>query len=159
MSLIIALLMTRLKNQRWGSLKNKPKDSSSRYIFNGYYWIEAAGTRGACGIVGQASATNQSCMAIYPNEKLMTQYLYFWYVYNGEELAFKYCQGTKQLSYTAGLIKKYQYIYLAIRENKPPSPLSSPIWTQRFRHWNNALAKPATSNKAWCKNCWRVKRD
>ncbi|ELV8625810.1 restriction endonuclease subunit S [Vibrio cidicii] len=73
--------------------------------------LEAAGTRGACGIVGQPSATNQSCMAIYPNEKLMTQYLYFWYVYNGEELAFKYCQGTKQLSYTAGLIKKIP-IYL-----------------------------------------------
>ncbi len=73
--------------------------------------LEAAGTRGACGIVGQPSATNQSCMAIYPNDNLMTQYLYFWYVYNGEELAFKYCQGTKQLSYTAGLIKKIP-IYL-----------------------------------------------
>lgn len=68
--------------------------------------LEAAGTRGACGIVGRPSATNQSCMAIYPNESLDSQYLYYWYIYNGEELAFKYCQGTKQLSYTAGLIKK-----------------------------------------------------
>lgn len=67
--------------------------------------LEAAGTRGACGIVGAPAATNQSCMAIYPNEKLLSTYLYYWYVYNGQELAFKYCQGTKQLSYTAGLLK------------------------------------------------------
>ncbi|WP_288421097.1 restriction endonuclease subunit S [uncultured Pantoea sp.] len=68
--------------------------------------LEAAGTRGACGIVGKPSATNQSCMAIYPNNKLDSNFLYHWYVYNGDTLAFKYCQGTKQLSYTAGLIKK-----------------------------------------------------
>ncbi|WP_419719539.1 restriction endonuclease subunit S [Enterobacter hormaechei] len=68
--------------------------------------LEAAGTRGACGIVGRPSATNQSCMAIYPNNKLDCNYLYHWYVYNGDTLAFKYCQGTKQLSYTAGLIRK-----------------------------------------------------
>ncbi|WP_254592667.1 restriction endonuclease subunit S [Pectobacterium polaris] len=70
--------------------------------------LEAAGTRGACGIVGRPSATNQSCMAIYPNIKLDSNYLYHWYVYSGDALAFKYCQGTKQLSYTAGLIRKIQ---------------------------------------------------
>ncbi|MFT6779108.1 MAG: type I restriction enzyme S subunit [Paraglaciecola sp.] len=67
--------------------------------------LEAAGTRGSCGIVGKPAATNQSCMAIYPNKKLTSQFLFYWYVYNGEELALTYCQGTKQLSYTAGLLK------------------------------------------------------
>ncbi|MDK9783400.1 restriction endonuclease subunit S [Vibrio sp. B172a] len=67
--------------------------------------LEAAGTRGSCGIVGKPSTTNQSCMAVYPNKKLTSNYLFHWYVYNGDELAFKYCQGTKQLSYTAGLLK------------------------------------------------------
>ncbi len=67
--------------------------------------LEAAGTRGSCGIVGTPATTNQSCMAIYPNKKLKSNYLFHWYVYNGEELALKYCQGTKQLSYTAGLLK------------------------------------------------------
>ncbi|MFV0845096.1 restriction endonuclease subunit S [Klebsiella quasipneumoniae] len=38
--------------------------------------LEATGTRGACGIVGQPAATNQSCMAIYPNDKLSSLYLY-----------------------------------------------------------------------------------
>lgn len=67
--------------------------------------LEAAGTRGSCGIVGKPATTNQSCMAVYPNKKLKSNYLFHWYVYNGEELALKYCQGTKQLSYTAGLLK------------------------------------------------------
>ena len=73
--------------------------------------LEAAGTRGSCGIIGQPSTTNQSCMAIYPNKNLTSKYLYHWYVYNGNELALKYCQGTKQMSYTAGLIQRLP-IYL-----------------------------------------------
>jgi type I restriction enzyme, S subunit len=67
--------------------------------------LEAEGTRGACGIVGSPATTNQSCMAIYPTADLTTQYLYHYYVFRGKELALKYCQGTKQQSYTAALIK------------------------------------------------------
>ncbi|MGB6688354.1 MAG: restriction endonuclease subunit S [Terracidiphilus sp.] len=67
--------------------------------------LEAAGTRGACGIVGSPAATNQSCMAIYPKPELKTEYLYHYYVHRGNELAFEYCQGTKQQSYTAKLVK------------------------------------------------------
>lgn len=67
--------------------------------------LEAAGTRGACGIVGRPAATNQSCMAIYPSGKLLISFLFHYYVYKGDELALQYCQGTKQQSYTAGLIR------------------------------------------------------
>lgn len=67
--------------------------------------LEAAGTRGACGIVGKPATTNQSCMAIYPSNKLLTAYLFQYYVYKGDDLALRYCQGTKQQSYTAALIR------------------------------------------------------
>jgi type I restriction enzyme S subunit len=67
--------------------------------------LEAAGTRGACGIVGSPATTNQSCMAIYPTPELSTEYLYHYYVYHGNKLALKYCQGTKQQSYTAKLVR------------------------------------------------------
>ena len=67
--------------------------------------LEAAGTRGSCGFIGKPSATNQSCMALYTNNKLNTNYLFHYYVYKGNELAFKYCQGTKQQSYTAKLVR------------------------------------------------------
>ena len=67
--------------------------------------LEAAGTRGSCGTVGAPSTTNQSCMALYTNHRLSTDYLFHYYVYMGDELAFKYCQGSKQQSYTAKIVK------------------------------------------------------
>ena len=67
--------------------------------------LEAAGTRGSCGVIGAPSTTNQSCMALYPNRKLSSNFLFHYYIYKGNELAFKYCQGTKQQSYTAKLVK------------------------------------------------------
>jgi len=68
--------------------------------------LEAAGTRGSCAITGIEATTNQSCMALYPKKgKLITPYLYHFYIRYGNELAFKYCQGTKQQSYTGGIAK------------------------------------------------------
>lgn len=67
--------------------------------------LEAAGTRGSCGIVGSPATTNQSCMAIYPTSQLSTAFLFHYYVFRGNSLAFKYCQGTKQQSYTAKIVK------------------------------------------------------
>lgn len=68
--------------------------------------LEAEGTRGACGIVGAPATTNQSCMAIFPTNALTTSYLFHYYVFRGKSLALQYCQGTKQQSYTASLVKQ-----------------------------------------------------
>lgn len=73
--------------------------------------LEAAGTRGACGIVGKSAATNQSCMAIYPSSKLLTAYLFHYYIFKGDELALRFCQGTKQQSYTAALIRVLPIVF------------------------------------------------
>mgnify|MGYP001590767917 CR=1 FL=1 len=68
--------------------------------------LEAEGTRGACGIVGAPSTTNQSCMAVFPTAALAGEYLFHYYVFRGKSLALQYCQGTKQQSYTASLVKQ-----------------------------------------------------
>ena len=68
--------------------------------------LEAEGTRGACGIVGAPSTTNQSCMAVFPTDVLAGEYLFHYYVFRGKSLALQYCQGTKQQSYTASLVKQ-----------------------------------------------------
>ena len=68
--------------------------------------LEAEGTRGACGIVGAPSTTNQSCMAVFPTAALAGEYLFHYYVFRGKFLALQYCQGTKQQSYTASLVKQ-----------------------------------------------------
>jgi len=68
--------------------------------------LEAAGTRGSCGITGVKATTNQSCMALFPKEgKTDTKYFYHFYVMYGNELAFKFCQGSKQQSYTGRIAK------------------------------------------------------
>jgi type I restriction enzyme S subunit len=68
--------------------------------------LEAEGTRGACGVVGAPSTTNQSCMAVFPTDALAGEYLFHYYVFRGKSLALQYCQGTKQQSYTASLVKQ-----------------------------------------------------
>ncbi|MDX2246262.1 MAG: restriction endonuclease subunit S [Bacteroidia bacterium] len=67
--------------------------------------LEAAGTRGSCGIVGKQATANQSCMALIPKENLDLNYLFHFYIQYGEMLAFEYCQGTKQQSYNSKLVK------------------------------------------------------
>lgn len=73
--------------------------------------LEAEGTRGSCGIIGKESTTNQSCLAIYGTSRLMIPYLFYFYVKYGDWLAKHYCQGTKQQSYTASLVKQLPIIY------------------------------------------------
>lgn len=68
--------------------------------------LEAEGTRGKCAFVGAPSATNQSCLAINGTDKMCVEYLFWFYRMWGQYLAFKYCQGTKQQSYTAELVKR-----------------------------------------------------
>ncbi|MDI9341058.1 MAG: restriction endonuclease subunit S [Sediminibacterium sp.] len=73
--------------------------------------LEAAGTRGSCGITGMDATTNQSCMALYPKpNQTITPYIFQFYVKYGDWLAFNYCQGTKQQSYTGGIAKKLPFV-------------------------------------------------
>ena len=78
--------------------------------------LEAEGTRGSCAILGVSSTTNQSCMAIYPSEKLDIHYLFHYYVQRGNELALKYCQGTKQQSYTSKIVKQLPIVLPSLSE-------------------------------------------
>ena len=72
--------------------------------------LEAEGTRGSCAITGIDATTNQSCMALFPFESLDVKYLYHYYVWKGKMLALRYCQGTKQQSYTGKIARKLPII-------------------------------------------------
>ncbi|MFX0116745.1 MAG: restriction endonuclease subunit S [Candidatus Hodarchaeota archaeon] len=74
--------------------------------------LEAEGTRGSCAITGIPATTNQSCMALYPKKGVLTtEYLFHFYVGFGKRLALKYCQGTKQQSYTGGTARFLPIIF------------------------------------------------
>lgn len=96
-----------IEGAREANLKSIPKGT---FLF-AITGLEAAGTRGSCAITGIEATTNQSCLALYPKKGLLiTPYLYHFYVRYGNELAFKYCQGTKQQSFTGGIAKKLPII-------------------------------------------------
>lgn len=79
--------------------------------------LEAAGTRGNCGKLGIDTALNQSCMALFPNKKLLNpSFLFQWYRKVGEEYGLQYTQGTKQQSYNAELIKILPIILPSVDE-------------------------------------------
>lgn len=81
--------------------------------------LEAAGTRGNCGILGIDTTMNQSCMALFPdNEHLITPFLFQWYRKYSEELGIKLTQGTKQQSYNASIIKDIELNLPLIEEQK-----------------------------------------
>ena len=75
--------------------------------------LEAAGTRGNCAILGLDTTVNQSCMALFPDDKkLNVKFLFKWYEKVGERYGIIYTQGTKQQSYNANIIKKWKSFYL-----------------------------------------------
>lgn len=88
--------------------------------------LEAEGTRGKCAFVGAPATTNQSCLAINGTDRMCVEYLFWFYRMWGDYLAFKYCQGTKQQSYTAEIVKKLPIYYpITIKEqNKIAEALS-----------------------------------
>ena len=49
-------------------------------------------------------------MALFPFESLDAKYLYHYYVWKGKMLALRYCQGTKQQSYTGKIARKLPII-------------------------------------------------
>ncbi len=67
--------------------------------------LEAEGTRGRCAILGDVSTTNQSCLALNGTDRLCVDFLFVFYKMWGDYLAFKYCQGSKQQSYTAQIAR------------------------------------------------------
>lgn len=79
--------------------------------------LEAAGTRGNCGILGIDTTMNQSCMAIFPLPKILdTSFLFQWYKSCSEELGIRMTQGTKQQSYNASIINKIRITIPDIEE-------------------------------------------
>ena len=91
--------------------------------------LEAQGTRGSCAFLGADATTNQSCMAIYGTDNIDLKFLYYYYIKNSDSLAFRYCQGTKQQSYTARIVKSLPIPLPPIREQKQIAEVLSDIDT------------------------------
>ena len=60
------------------------------------YGLEAAGVRGTASILSVPATISQACMAIQQNGEIDIEYLYYWYIYNGQWIGIRIAQGTKQ---------------------------------------------------------------
>ena len=60
------------------------------------YGLEAAGVRGAASILSVPATISQACMAIQQTGEIDIEYLYYWYIYNGQWIGIQIAQGTKQ---------------------------------------------------------------
>ena len=119
--------------------------------------LEAEGTRGKCAFVGAASTTNQSCLAINGTDRMDTEYLFWFYRMWGQYLAFKYCQGTKQQSYTAELVKKLPiYCPPTIEEQRRSAEVLSDV-DGLIVALDKKIAKKNLSNRLLCNNSLPVK--
>ena len=103
------------QGQKDANLKIVPKGTFVMAITG----LEAAGTRGNCAILGIDTTLNQSCMALFPNRKVLdTGFLFQWYGKIGENYGINYTQGTKQQSYNAELIKILPITLPSLKEQK-----------------------------------------
>lgn len=80
--------------------------------------LEAPGTRGRCAILKNPCTTNQSCLAIYPTESMITDYLYWFYRQWSELFGLQHSQGSKQQSFTARMVEKLPIYAPSIEEQK-----------------------------------------
>ena len=86
--------------------------------------LEAPGTRGNCAILGFPTTLNQSCMALFPNERMLSSvFLFQWYRKVGEEYGVRFTQGTKQQSYNAEIIKELEITLPSVDEQVKISTL------------------------------------
>ena len=90
------------------------------------YGLEAAGTRGKCGIIEIESTCNQACMAFLPSAEIIPDFLFYFYLYFGEKIVFSIAQGTKQQNLYSDTVKKVSMLKPSrIEQQKIASILSS----------------------------------
>ena len=68
------------------------------------YGLEAAGIRGTASIIGKRCTISQACMAFTDFMEINNEFLYYWYLKNGQIIGLRYAQGTKQQNLSADIV-------------------------------------------------------
>lgn len=82
------------------------------------YGLEAAGTRGKCGILEMDATCNQACMAFLPYSEMTSVFLFYFYLYFGEKIVFSIAQGTKQQNLYSDTVKKVTLLVPPLEEQE-----------------------------------------
>lgn len=68
------------------------------------YGLEAIGTRGRCGILGIDATLNQACLAFHKSDTVYTEFIYQYFLLNGDSIALQLAQGTKQQNLSGDIL-------------------------------------------------------
>ena len=82
------------------------------------YGLEAAGIRGTASIVGQRCTISQACMAFTEFNGVDNEFMYYWYLNNGQIIGLRYAQGTKQQNLSTDIVGAFPICYPEIREQR-----------------------------------------
>lgn len=82
------------------------------------YGLEAAGIRGTASIVGTRCTISQACMAFTEFNGVDNEFMYYWYLNNGQIIGLRYAQGTKQQNLSTDIVGAFPICYPEIREQR-----------------------------------------
>lgn len=82
------------------------------------YGLEAAGIRGTASIVGKRCTISQACMAFTEFNGVDNEFMYYWYLNNGQIIGLRYAQGTKQQNLSTDIVGAFPICYPEIREQR-----------------------------------------
>lgn len=80
------------------------------------YGLEAAGIRGTASIIGKRCTISQACMAFTEYNGVDNEFMYYWYLNNGQIIGLRYAQGTKQQNLSTDIVGAFPICYPEIRE-------------------------------------------
>lgn len=82
------------------------------------YGLEAAGIRGTASILEKRSTISQACMAFTDLVEILPEYLYYWYMQNGELIGLRYAQGTKQQNLSVDIVGAFPISFPSPKEQQ-----------------------------------------
>ena len=82
------------------------------------YGLEAAGIRGTCSILKRDCTISQACMAFTNLKSVHNEFLYCWYIANGNEIGTKYAQGTKQQNLSSDIVSDMSICFPTLAEQQ-----------------------------------------
>ena len=82
------------------------------------YGLEAAGIRGTASIVGRRCTISQACMAFTAFDGVDNEFLYYWYLNNGQIIGLRYAQGTKQQNLSTEIVGSFPICFPSMLEQE-----------------------------------------
>ena len=107
------------------------------------YGLEASKTRGKCGILEMDATCNQACIAFLPSSKILSLFMFYFYLHFGEKIVFSIAQGTKQQNIYSYTLKKVSLFVPPLEEQQKIASILSGVdaYIQKNQEYKKKLER------------------